>query len=84
MKVITLASMIMSVTVIADGVIAKTDILGRHCANADSHECGTLPHHNNGVPFAFLCGPQHTIIGYEDCPCSCDYTITTNPDLCCV
>ncbi|OAX32336.1 hypothetical protein K503DRAFT_776765, partial [Rhizopogon vinicolor AM-OR11-026] len=68
MKVISLASMIMSVVVMADAVIAATTIIGRPCADADAYECGTLPDHNNGAHFVFECGSDHTITGYQDCP----------------
>ncbi|KAG1730547.1 uncharacterized protein EDB91DRAFT_1085418 [Suillus paluster] len=57
----------MSATLIA--VTATAQILGNPCAHASSMECGTLAGHNNGLPFLFLCGPDHTITSYDDCTC---------------
>ncbi|OAX36362.1 hypothetical protein K503DRAFT_802094 [Rhizopogon vinicolor AM-OR11-026] len=68
MKFISRTTVILS----AAAIVAAVDIqiLGQPCAKANGAECGTIPGHNNGLPFTFLCGPKNTIILYEDCPCA--------------
>ncbi|OAX39270.1 hypothetical protein K503DRAFT_782274 [Rhizopogon vinicolor AM-OR11-026] len=67
MKFIALITMIVSVAVMAGA--DDTQILGRHCAQANGQECGHLASHNNGKQFVYWCGSKNTIDDYSDCNC---------------
>ncbi|OAX31927.1 hypothetical protein K503DRAFT_727501 [Rhizopogon vinicolor AM-OR11-026] len=67
MKSISLAAIIMSVAAM---VAADTKIIGHACSNTNHVGCQTISGHNNGLPFAYTCGPKNKITSYLDCTCS--------------
>ncbi|KAG0697655.1 hypothetical protein DFH29DRAFT_140232 [Suillus ampliporus] len=68
MKFTSLTAMILSATSIA-GTVVTAQIIGHPCAHANEPECGQIEGHNHDNQFLFLCGPDYTIIDYEDCSC---------------